>query len=422
MSQSNNPLKAQRDWPPVVVAGGYQTGVNLMRSLSRRGLTVYCVENDRKKQAFRSIYGKTYECPDPDTLPGGWASFMLDLASKLPGKPVLIASADAFVSVMAKYAGALRTAYVFCYDTAVLQGELVSKKGLYELAVRHQMPAPKTRLARSLDEVVEFGLRARFPCVVKPARSRDWSNVPRTHLLANCKAILTTSLEDLGEKYRIISQISPQVVVQESIQGPDNAKMVYLSCYGAGGRRLGHCIARELRTAPIYNGNASVVEPVLDDEVDSLCDNFLKGIGYEGLCEIELKRDIRDGRILMIEANPRYTGTSDAAPHAGVDLGWLHYLELIGQPVESVRQVGSDFRHIALTWDFSTIGSYRRAGLLTWRELFRSYKPPLAFFDFHLRDWRLAAETLVTMAYLALARPIRIRLEKRKTTRTEDTT
>jgi len=216
----------------------------------------------------------------------------------------------------------------------------------------------------------------------------------------------------LEEKYRKVAEVSPEVVVQESIEGPDSDKFVYLSCYGADRRRLGRCIVRELRTAPIYNGNASVVEPVVDEEVDALCDKFLMSIGYRGLCEIELKRDSRDGRAKMIEANPRYTGTSDAAPHAGVDLGWLHYLDLIGHRVEPVPQSNRNFRHIALTWDFSTIGDYRRAGLLTWRELVRSYRPPVAFFDFDLRDWRVTAGTLVKLAYLIVGRPLRRRLSK----------
>ncbi len=414
MLQVANLLKAQPEWPCVVVAGGYQTGVNLMRCLERRGVKVYCVENDRKKQAFRSVYGRTFECPDPDIKSEDWAAFMLDLAQKLRSKPVLIPSADAFVSAMARHAAALKAHFVFCHDSAALQATLVSKQQLYELAVQHQMPAPRTRFANTLENVLQFGQSARFPCIIKPARSRDWSSAPRGHLVANRKAVLTSSVEEMEEKYGLISQVSPDVVVQESIQGPDNAKMVYLSCYGTDGRRLGCCIVRELRTAPIYNGNASVVEPVAEGEVDAVCDKFLKGISYTGLCEIELKRDIRDGRLMMIEANPRYTGTSDVAPHAGVDLGWLHYLDLIGERVEAAVQSKRNFRHIALAWDFSTIGSYRRAGLLTWRELIRSYKPPLAFFDLHLRDWRLAASTLFVLTYLVVGRPLRRLFDKRR--------
>jgi predicted ATP-grasp superfamily ATP-dependent carboligase len=414
MSQDQNPLKAQPGWPAAVVLGAYYTGVNLVRYLVRRGLTAYCIDNDRKRQGFRSVYGKTFECPDPDRKPAEWLGFMLELARKVGGKPVLIPSADAFVSAMAKHADELEKAYLFCHDTVALQGLLATKQRQYDLAVEHGMPVPRTKFAQSPEEVAEFGSRAEFPCVIKPVRSYDWAKVPRGHPLAGCKVAFAKSINELEEKYRIVAVVNPEVVVQEVIEGPDTAKLVYLSCYATDRRRIARCLLRELRTAPIYNGNASVVEPVEDAETDSLCDGFLKSIGYAGLCEIELKRDSRDGRVKMIEANPRYTGTSDAAPYAGVDLGWLHYLDLIGQRVEMVSQDGRNFRHIVLTWDIKTIGNYRRAGLLTWRDLIRSYRPPVAFFDFDLRNWRVAAGTLFTLAYWIIGRPVRRLFSKRR--------
>jgi predicted ATP-grasp superfamily ATP-dependent carboligase len=332
---------------------------------------------------------------------------MLELARKVGGKPVLIPSADAFVSAMARHADGLATAYVFCRDAAALQGILATKRRQYDLAVEHGMPVPRTKFAQSPEEVVEFGSGAQFPCVIKPVRSYDWGKVPRGHPLAARKVVVATSVKDLEEKYSIVAGVNPEVVVQEVIEGPDTAKLVYLSCYSTDRRRIARCLLRELRTAPIYNGNASVVEPVEDAETDSICDRFLQSIGYAGLCEIELKRDSRDGRVKMIEANPRYTGTSDAAPYAGVDLGWLHYLDLIGERVEMVSQNGRQFRHIVLTWDVSTIGNYRRAGLWTWREIMRSYRPPVAFLDLDLRNWRIAAGTLFTLLKLIVGRPIR---------------
>jgi predicted ATP-grasp superfamily ATP-dependent carboligase len=119
---------------------------------------------------------------------------------------------------------------------------------------------------------------------------------------------------------------------------------------------------------------------------------------YSGICEIEMKRDARDGRVKMIEANPRLTGGGDAAPYAGVDLCWLHYLDLIGKTPEPVAPVAADFRHIDLRADVGAIFAYRRAKLISWREIIRSYRRPRAFFDFDTKDWRYSAETVYRMA------------------------
>jgi predicted ATP-grasp superfamily ATP-dependent carboligase len=103
------------------------------------------------------------------------------------------------------------------------------------------------------------------------------------------------------------------------------AKRVYLSCYDAGGRRIANAMFRELRCDPMGFGPATVTEPVVDPEVDAVCNDFLMGVGYVGLCEIEMKRDSRDGRIKLIEANPRCRWGRTLA---GADL--LGYLDLIG--------------------------------------------------------------------------------------------
>ncbi|MFY9727657.1 MAG: hypothetical protein WAJ87_19330 [Bryobacteraceae bacterium] len=389
-----NPQRAEPGWPPVVVAGGFQTGVLLMRNLERRGLKVFCVEWFREQPCFRSVYGTSFECPNPDEKPAEWIEFMIGLGKRIGARPVLIPSADQFVTAIARYADQLDPHFQFCREGAALQGLLATKERQYDLAEKHGLPVPRTRFVGSLADLADFASAARFPCLLKPLHAREWSRLPAGHPFRGAKLVVAKSRDELFEKYEMVAGFNPELVVQEVIEGPDSAKLVYLSCYARDGRRIGACMVRELRTAPIYFGSASIVEPVSDPETDQLCDRFLRGIGYAGICEIELKRDTRDGRAKMIEANPRYSGTADAAPYAGVDTGWLHYLDVIGQPVAFVAQNNRDFRHIVLTADFASFRSYRRDGLLSWGEFIRSYRPPVAFFDFDLHDWRVTAHTV----------------------------
>ena len=411
--QDRNPRRAESDWPRVVVAGGHQTGVLLTRHLSKRGLKVFCVEWYRKQPCFRTMYGTTLECPNPDENLSAWMTFMTALGTKL-SHPVLIPIADQYVTVIAQNAEELATTFRFYKEATALQTQLCTKQQQYRIAEEHGFPSPRTRFVQSLEEVREFATGARFPCVVKPLYSRDWGQLPPGHPLYSLKVAMADSPEDLVRKYRLAAQIKPELVVQESIEGPDSNKLVYLSCYNGKSERIGACMVRELRTFPMTNGSASIVEPESNPQVDVMCDRFLRGLRYVGLCEIELKRDARDGQVKLIEVNPRYSGTADAAVYAGVELGWLHYLDVIGRPVADTRPNGRDFRHILLAADLATIRSYRRAGLLTWKELLRSYRPPLAFYDFDIRDWRLAAQTLINIVTVLIGPPLRRLFPKRR--------
>jgi D-aspartate ligase len=394
MNNDPNLQRAESGWPQVVVAGGAQTGIVLMRNLARRGLRVSAVDYIPTRLVFRTVYGKAYLCPNPDSQSAEWARFMVDLSKKLGGQPVLIPSADVYVTAIAQHSAELSPHFVFLGASAATQDLLATKKRQYEVAAAHGLPVPKTRFVRSLEEVRQFGTEARFPCLFKPVHFREWERFPDGHPLLNQKVALAYSKEELEAKYRLAESVTSELVIQEVIEGPDTAKLVYLSCYGRSGERLASCMVRELRTDPIGFGSASVVEPMDDPEADALCDGFLRGIRYCGICEIELKRDTRDGCVKLIEANPRYSVTADAAPYAGVDIGWLHYLDLIGKPVTPVRPRPGHFRHIVLRRDFSCFRSYLKAGLWNWSSLIGSYRRPVAFFDFDLRDWRVTADTV----------------------------
>jgi predicted ATP-grasp superfamily ATP-dependent carboligase len=318
---------------------------------------------------------------------------MVDLAATIGARPVLIPSSDRYVTAIANHAAALASHYILSPGVE-LQGLLADKHTQYDLAARHGMPMPRTEFAQCADDVVRFTRDATFPCLLKPTHFREWLRCSPSHPLFGRKIAIARSPAELIAIYEQAAAIAAKVILQEIIEGPDSGKRVYLSCYDASGQRIANAMLRELRCDPLGFGPASVTEPIDDREVDEVCDRWLRRLGYVGLCEIEIKQDTRDGQFKLIEANPRLSGSGDAAPYAGVDLCWLHYLDLVGRPVAPVAPDGRDFRHITVRSDAVAVVAYRRAGLLTWKELLRSYRPPLAFYDLDAGDWRYSAETL----------------------------
>src|SRR5947209_7448582 len=131
-----NPAKAERDWPPVIVAGAYFTGVALMRSLARREVAVSCIDCNANQAGFRTVYGPAELCPDPDTHAREWLDFMRALAPRVARtagqKPVLICSSDRFVSAIAQHASELDPLFTFCSGAAAAQALLATKQRQYD--------------------------------------------------------------------------------------------------------------------------------------------------------------------------------------------------------------------------------------------------------------------------------------------------
>lgn len=371
--------------PPAVVASVFQTGLNLMRDLEQKGVRVVGVDCNPENPGFRSSYGRSFLCPNPDKEPDNWVAFMLSLSAAMGEKPVLIAAADIFVSAIGRHAKILGEHFIFSERGCILQAELSTKEKQYALANEYSLPSPKSAYVQTVDELEAFCEDARFPVLLKPRSHREWENLPIDNPLRGRKTISASTREELISHYERVCMLVPKAVAQEEIVGPDSAKYCYLSVYAQGGHRLGACVVQELRAYPLMYGCATLVEPVVDEEIDRVCNNFLLSLGFIGLCEIEMKRDSRDGRVLLIEVNPRFSGTGDCAKYTGVETGYLHYLDLIGQTPSPVVATRFGFRHIMLVSDLTAFPKYLDQGLIGWREWIQSLSGPMQFFDF---DWR----------------------------------
>lgn len=393
------------DWPVAVIGGVFQTGLNLMRDLIRKGVRAVGVSHELEHEGFRSRYGKCYVCPNPDEQPVQWVDFMQGLSRDLQRdggpKPVFICSADQWVTALATHEQALRDYFTFS-PGAQIQSALTNKDDQYALADQYDFPRSLTAQIHSTEDARAFAAQASFPCLLKPLTAREWDALPEGNLLRGKKIVVSQTPEELLAHYAETEPHRPNVVAQELIQGPDKCKYCYFAVYGSDGGLLSNGVVQEYRTHPKFFGMASVTRPVVEPEVLSVCDRFFQAIGYVGICEIELKRDTRDGKIKLIEVNPRFTGSGDAASYMGVETGWLHYLDLIGQKPEPAPASRFDFYHICLKLDCMAFPGYLSDRDLTWRDVITPYRGKREYYDLDWNDPRLAATTILKCArYLA---------------------
>jgi D-aspartate ligase len=389
---------AKSRWPPAVVASVFQTGLNLMRDLEQKGIRVIGIDCNPENPGFRSKYGLSFLCPNPDAEPDNWAAFMVSLSAAIGEKPVLIAASDIFVSAIGRHAQILSEHFIFSETGCELQAALATKETQYALAREYGLPSPQAAYIQSVEQLDEFCQRARFPALLKPLHHREWQALPIDNPLRGHKTVSAKTREELTSYYSSVCAVVPEAVAQEEIVGPDSAKYCYLSVYAREGHRLGACVVHELRAFPLMYGCATLVEPVVDEEIDRICNSFLLSLGYVGICEIELKRDIRDGQVLLIEVNPRFSGTGDCAKYTGVETGFLHYLDLIGQKPSPVVPNRFGFRHVMLVAELAAFPRYLQEGLIDWKGWIRSLNYPMEYFDFDLADFSNARVTAVKSA------------------------
>jgi hypothetical protein len=115
---------------------------------------------------------------------------------------------------------------------------------------------------------------------------------------------------------------------------------------------------------------------------------LFSGVHYRGLGYLEMKRDRRTGKHLIIEANiGRPTGRSAMAEAGGVELHYAMYRDAVGQPLSAnLEQKYEGVKWIYLRQDLQSALYMWWAGELTLREWWQSWRGRKAYALFSWTD------------------------------------
>jgi D-aspartate ligase len=120
-----------------------------------------------------------------------------------------------------------------------------------------------------------------------------------------------------------------------------------------------------LRRYPTNEGGATYhVTEWLPDTAEA-GRKFFRGIGFQGLGNVEFKLDRRDGELKLIECNARFTAAQALVTRAGVDTAWIAYCSATGRELPRVTR----YREQVCMWnpepDYRAFRELRQAGALT---------------------------------------------------------
>ena len=138
--------------------------------------------------------------------------------------------------------------------------------------------------------------------------------------------------------------------------GPESELLEFGVYVDHAGRAIRTMTGRKLRQYPINFGSASLARTESIAEVRSTSVAFLDQIGFKGIAHVEFKRDPRDGRLRMIEINPRAALFFQLARTAGVDIVAAAADDLSGRPVAPAREQRDGVR-----WQYGLKDAYAAA-------------------------------------------------------------
>lgn len=364
------PVKFRDVSTPVVVVNCKLGALAIMRSLGRLGVPVYGVDEDPRSPAMLSRYCRERFLFGLGTCgPAEFLERLLGVGQRLGTRAILIPTSDETAQFVVDHADALGRQFVFPNNSAEMIGRLVSKKGMYQLALEHDVPTPATLFPQSVDDVKAFLPRITFPVMLKGIFGNRLSSQGKD------KMVVVHSPSELLDRYRAMEDPEmPNLMLQEYIPGDDDTIYIFNGYFDRESRCLASFSGHKIRQFPVHTGCASLGVCRSNEEVAQTTIRFMKAIGYQGVLDIGYRYDSRNGQYKVLDANPR-VGQAFRLFVAQNDMDVVKslYLDLTGQ--EQFPIVPREGRRWMIE-DFDLISSfhYFQEGTLSVGPWLRSFK------------------------------------------------
>jgi len=298
-----------------------------------------------------------------------------DLGPTLDQKAVLFPCTDLSVLLVSQNRQKLEPWYHIMLPDPDVVEMLMSKTLFVPFAQKAGLAVPKTFLLHNREDARRAAETLSFPSILKPpVKTPKWVKCSN-----GAKVYQVASAEELLALYDRCCEWTDELMVQEWVEGPETS-LYSCNCYfNRDSEPLVTFIARKIRQWPPITGISCLSEECRNDTVLQESLRLFKSVNYCGLGYVEMKRDERTGKHVIIEPNiGRPTGRSAITEAGGVELVYTAYCDAAGLPLpENRTQQYGNAKWIYWRRDIQSALYYWRRGELTlqdWQKSLRGKK------------------------------------------------
>ena len=308
----------------IVLGSDHYNAIGVVQSLGKENLHVIVVINNKGNDSLIAQSNYVKELYQVQDFNEGIDLIANQLVDESP--TVIIPCGDEAALFLEKNRERLKEHFVFqyvCKNHSLYQ--LMDKNIQTIFAINNNIPVP---VSYDVCSIPSLPKEVPFPCIIKPLLSCEGDKRD---------ICIAFSEEELHNKVADMLQHTPRVIVQQFIQDKSKELNILGCSFTNGDCILPLCIEK-LRVHPIGTGSVSVgmVRPFNEDELklkDKIV-SMVQEMGYVGLFSFEFIREERTGKSYFIEMNLRNDALNTFLVKAGINLPYLHYQDLMGEPLK----------------------------------------------------------------------------------------
>ena len=250
-------------------------------------------------------------------------------------------------------------------------------------------------------DVLEQNKKISFPVVVK---ARKGCGIKKGVRYAENHEELTTAIKQINSEAKNYHDQDIEDFSNPMIQEYIPGQIYDVLCLVDHGNVIAAMTQIREVTYPLSGGVGANIVVVDDDNLKQYAIEILKHISWNGPCQVEVKKDSRDGSYKLIEINPKLWGTLDLAIQAGFNFPlWAVMLASSKLPSDfcpPVPRIGMKYK-IVFPLEIYTIVQDKDHRFLRFLKLFEVFKYNV-FSNFYFSDIKPSLLYLATTFYTIL--------------------
>lgn len=367
----------------VILGSNYYIGLSAIRCLGIQGIYTVAVDySDKDRYGADSKYcSEKIISPHYRQDKEGFIKFLKDYASKEILPPVLIPCHDSYVEVIDEYLDELKEFYLIPQTEKGIYTKAMNKETLHRLATEKGVLVPETVRVNEDNFFEKIETIIKYPCIVKPTDSPSFVAKFRK------KIFKVNNRAELEEALNKASEAGLEVIVQRIIPGFDDHMYTFDAYLNQDAKVTHWSTCQKFRQYPINFGASVYTGQRYVPELYDIGAKFLQDIGYKGFAEIEFKKDAETGQYYLIEINVRITNFNNLLYKVGLNIPYITYRELTGDPLEPKAITENTNRVFWYAYeDLLAIKDYVKTGQLSLGQVISSFFKPKAYAVWSLDD------------------------------------
>jgi predicted ATP-grasp superfamily ATP-dependent carboligase len=347
LEASVDPLTVRPATDVLLLDAGLKQTLAAARSLGGAGLRLILAERrdpaePPRPPAFSSRWSMAEALlPDFDDNPDEFAAGVLGLVtSKRPS--VVVPASDQSIACLRPWRSQIERHTKLAMASEAALNIAVDKQATLAVANELGIAGPRTAIVEGREDIRAVMAEIGYPAVVKPR----W---PWLRDFGGARLFPSPVLNET-EAFAAIAALQRSgapVLVQELLNGLREG----LSMFRVGGKVVGEFAHVSVRTTPMLGGACAVRESIpMPGDLRAAAVSLIDAIDLEGYSQIEFRRDAR-GRPVLMEVNPRLSGSVELASRSGVDFPLMIWQWASGARVEGGTNYRSGVRLRWLTGD-----------------------------------------------------------------------